>query len=96
MNPSTAPSAVENRPKLWRFYRDRNLTQQQVAEARGRSREWVRRICLPFDDAGRIVPDLADVEWFFEWSGHEITAADWYPARLSPANVNSQPEGLAS
>lgn len=72
-----------NRPKFWRFYRERELTPALVGEELGRSSEWVRLVSLPFDDPKRRVPDKDDVELIHRWSGGEIGAGDWYPAALT-------------
>jgi len=97
MSEEQASVAAENRPKLWRYYRERNLSVVTVARAFGRSREWVRKVTLPFDDPKRVTPSVKDVERGFVWSAGELRPEDWYPPRLSPpANVSDAPEGVAS
>lgn len=81
----TAPPP-EIRPKLWRFYRERNLSAVQVGRVCGRTREWVRLITLPFDDPKRQTPSPDDIAKLHDWSGGEIGPADWYPPRLSPSD----------
>lgn len=90
-NPTTAPDP-ERRPKLWRYYRARGLSGAQVGAVFGKSREWVRQVCRPFDDDKRVVPSPADVERAFDWSAGEITPADWYPPELSGQPSTLQPE----
>ena len=81
--PPLAPKPAA-RPKLWRYYRERGLTSVEVGRVFGRSREWVRQVCLPFDDAKRVIPNEADIRTAYNWSSGEITPADWYPPELSP------------
>lgn len=96
MHQETAPPA-ENRPKLWRYYRERHLSREEVGQAFGRTAEWVRLVCLPFDNPNRRVPSLDDVTRAHEWSGGEIKPSDWYPPELSEAaNVNGPPQEVAS
>lgn len=84
MTSALAPPPA-NRPKFWRFYRDRDLSPVEVGEVFGRSAEWVRLICLPFDDARRRVPDKSDVLRIREWSGGEVGPPDWYPEPVTPS-----------
>jgi len=88
-------ASAENRPKLWRYYREQDFTVIEVARAFGRSREWVRRVCLPFGHPDRLTPSEKDVVAAYEWSRGEIGPADWYPPGLS-ANLSGLPEELAS
>lgn len=74
--------AIRPRPKfaLWLWERDIGL--RQAAEELECSYEQVRLICLPFDDDNRRVPSEALIERIVEFTGGDITAADFYPARL--------------
>lgn len=93
---SDQPSAPEpeNRPKFWRYIRERGLSKFAVGQVFGYSDEWVRLICLPFEDAKRRTPSPADIERIFLWTSGAVGPADWYPPRLSvPADLSSQPEG---
>jgi hypothetical protein len=74
---------ADRRPKLWRYYRDRGMTRNEVGAAFDRTPEWVRLICLPFDDPKRRVPSPDDVERVWSWSQGEIGPADWYPPQLN-------------
>lgn len=87
--PETVAPEPANRPKLWRYYRERGLTPAEVGVVFERSDEWVRLVCLPFDDPKRRIPAQADVERAFEWSRGEITPADWYPPHLSPDRASA-------
>lgn len=84
-----SPTEADRRPKLWRYYRDRGLTRVQVSEVCDRTPEWVRLICLPFDDPKRRVPSPDDVQRLWEWSDGEISPSDWYPPALSAAPASS-------
>lgn len=78
MDPKTAPTPA-NRPRFWHYYRERDLSVADVARRLGRSREWVRRITLPFDNPDRRIPDKDDVETIRAWTAGEIGPASWYP-----------------
>lgn len=97
LSPLAPPPA--NRPKMWRYCRDRDLKLADVAGVFGRTAEWARLICLPFEDPKRRVPAPEDVARIHAWSGGEIGPADWYPPELSvpPAsNLNLEPRELVS
>lgn len=78
--PPPEPAA---RPKLWRYYRERQMTLSEVGAVFGRTAEWVRLVTLPFDDPKRRTPALEDIARAHEWTGGEIGPADWYPPELS-------------
>lgn len=44
-----------------------------------RSREYVRRICLPFDDPARLDPSARVVRDIIKLTGGAIRADDWHP-----------------
>lgn len=77
-----APAPL-NRPKLARFLWERDLDFRAAADHLGRSREWVRLVCLPFDDRRRRIPDREDMERIHDWTKGEVTPADFYPERLT-------------
>lgn len=79
MTPEITAPAPANRPAFWRYYRERDLSVDEVARTFGRSREWLRLITLPFDDPARRVPDKDDVEAIRRWSRGEIPPESWYP-----------------
>lgn len=65
---------------LWKrgiTYKDRNLQQ-----ALGVSYETIRCICLPFGDPKRQRPSEDVLRRIVEYTGREITAADFYPPDL--------------
>lgn len=69
----------------------RGLELKPLAEALGCSIETVRKIRLPFSDAGRRVPRQQLVERIVAYTNGEIVAADFYPAHLirSPSEVEA-------
>lgn len=70
------------RPRLAKFLWERDISFREAGKALDRTGEWVRLICLPFDDPRRRIPDLQDMERIFAWTGGEVTAGDFYPASL--------------
>lgn len=77
-----APPKIRPRPAfaLWLWQRD--ILLREAGDALECSYEQVRVICLPFDDSGRRVPSPALIERIVEYTGGEITAADFYPPHL--------------
>lgn len=78
----TAPAPLD-RPKFARFIWERGLDYRAAGRHLGRTGEWVRLVCLPFNDARRRIPDGDDVAKISDWSEGEIGPSDWYPARLT-------------
>lgn len=72
------------RPGFARWMWDRDLGLREVADAVGCSYEQVRRICLPFGDANRRVPDQALITRIHELTCGEIGVQHWYPSELQP------------
>jgi len=70
------------RPRLAQFLWERDISFREAGRALDRTGEWVRLICLPFDDPRRRIPDLQDMERVFNWTGGVVTAGDFYPAAL--------------
>lgn len=89
--PPSAPQPVA-RPALYRYYRERGLSLAEVGAVFGKSAEWVRLACLPFDDPRRLVPSAEDVALAHRWTGGEIGPADWYPPELSAGPPASRVE----
>lgn len=83
MKDLSTPPAPLNRPTLARYLWDRELSFRAAGEALGRSSEWVRLVCLPFDDPRRRIPDQADMERIHAWTRGEVTPSDFYPAALN-------------
>lgn len=79
--PSIAPKALV-RPSLAKFIWERGLDYRAAGEALGRTGEWVRLVCLPFDDPRRRVPETEDMRRIFEWSAGQIAPSDFYPEEL--------------
>lgn len=73
----TAPDIVR-KPKLALFIFERDLTLHAVGEAIGCSHEHVRRLCLPFGDPRRRVPDDALMKEIVRWTNGQIGPADFY------------------
>lgn len=76
------PSPLE-RPKLATFLFERDISPGEASRALGRTREWLRLICLPFNDPRRRIPDEADLAKIHAWTKGEITPADFYPPHLN-------------
>lgn len=77
-----APEPV-SRPRLARFIWERGLTLKEAARPLGCSYEQLRLICLPFGHVDRRVPRDALLARIVNWTGGEITAADFYPPHLT-------------
>lgn len=90
--PSNRAPAPLERPKLARFLWERDICFRSAAEALGRSREWVRRVCLPFDDPRRLVPVEVDIERIVAWTRGEVSAGDFYRPHLRGAGVTQASE----
>ncbi len=82
MNDTHRPPQPLSRPKFAQFLWSRDLDFVQAGRALGRTKEWVRRICLPFDDPRRRIPSSEDMRLIFDWSQGEISPADFYPPDL--------------
>lgn len=80
MTNPTPPIKPRPRFALWLWQRD--ILLRKAGEALECSYEQVRVICLPFDDPNRRVPSEALIERIVEYTGGEITAADFYPPHL--------------
>ncbi len=76
---ATPPAPLPlNRPKLARWLWERDLDNSQAADCLGRTREWVRLVCLPFDDPRRRIPQREDMDRIFAFTNGEVTPADFY------------------
>jgi hypothetical protein len=92
MNAIPTPPAPLNRPKLARYLWDRDLTFQAAGAALGRTKEWVRLVCLPFDDVRRRIPDQADMAKIHAWTQGEVMPADFYPPHLNVGSDDAAEE----
>ena len=77
MEKLTSPRA---RPALARWLWDRQIPHREAAQALGCSHEHVRRICLPFDDPGRKVPNDALVDRVQAYTDGAVSKSDFEPA----------------
>lgn len=82
MDPQTPPEPVE-RPKLARYLWERRLSAAVVAPIFGCSPETVRRYCLEFGHADRMVPGQTILKRIVQYTEGEVSAADFYPAHLN-------------
>lgn len=73
---------IKPRPKFAQWLWERDIILREAAGQLECSYEQVRVICLPFEDPSRRVPSEALIERIVEYTGGQITAADFYPARL--------------
>lgn len=73
MTEKTDPS----RPKLHNFLTQRDLDHFQGAALLGCSGEYVRRMCLPFDDPRRSVPSKTLRRQFSERTAGAVGEGDW-------------------
>ncbi len=56
----------------------RKIEIREAGRAIGRSHEWVRTTCLPFDDPRRTLPDIETAERIEAWTRGEITLASFH------------------
>lgn len=93
--PRSEPPKIISRPKLALWLWLRGLTNADAAAVAGVGREQVRRYCLAFSDPMRVVPPTDVIAAFYEWTGGDVTAADYYPAELNAGHRESgSHEGL--
>ncbi|HZV85888.1 MAG TPA: hypothetical protein VFF48_12960 [Brevundimonas sp.] len=83
MDSKISPPAPLERPRFATWLHARGLVPADVAGICGVGREQVRRYCLPFSDSMNVTPPRHVIEAVFDYTGGEITAADWYPERVS-------------
>ena len=73
------------RPRLALFLFERDLTYRDAAEPLQTTHETLRRICLPFSDPGRRVPQRALMGRIVAWTGGEVVPNDFYAPVLRAA-----------
>lgn len=83
MDFAVTPPAAPLRPKFAHWLHDRRITLRPAAARLNRSREYVRKLLLPFGDPARKVPDEDTLEIIVEWTGGECAASDFYPPHLN-------------
>lgn len=78
VSPSTIPDP-RPAPAFEAWLNERRLDYAWAAERLGRSREFIRLICLPFDDSKRRDPSGKLVRDIIRLTGGAIRAEDWHP-----------------
>lgn len=78
-----------SRPAFARWCWERDVGLREAADALGCSYEHVRRICLPFGDGLRRVPDQALIVAIHQLTDGEIGVQQWYPPELQTPAVAS-------
>jgi len=77
---STPPiPAPRPSPAFETWLRDRRLDYAWAAERLGVSREYVRLLCLPFDEPGRRDASARLVRRVIRLTGGAVRADDWHP-----------------
>lgn len=61
------------RPAMARWLWERKISFRKAGRAIGRSHEWMRRVCLPFDDPLRIEPDAESAILIERYTAGAIT-----------------------
>lgn len=93
MNATQPAPAPLKRPKLAQWLWERDLDFRTAAGRLGRSREWVRLICLPFDDPRRRIPDQDDMARIHALTEGEVGATDFYPQHLQSSAIGAANDG---
>lgn len=91
MKPVAVAPAPLSRPKLATYLFERDITFRAAGEALGQSQEWVRLVCLPFDDPRRRVPHKDVMERIVAWTQGAVVPADFYPAHLNQGSTFTDP-----
>lgn len=73
------------RPAFAQFLWDRGVSHRVAAAAIERSHEYVRRICLPFGDPKRTVPDQETMRRIEAYTCGAITEKDFAEPELTEA-----------
>lgn len=74
------------RPALHAFMLDRGISCRRFGKAIGRSHEYVRRLCLPFGDDDRKVPD-AETAALIELETRGVVPAASFGVAVKPERV---------
>lgn len=72
-----APPDPILRPKLAHFMWARGLRLKDLEAPTGRSHEYIRRVCLPFSDPARTVPDDEFIGRVEAYTAGEVSKADF-------------------
>jgi len=84
------PDSPICRPAFAVWLYARGISREQAAGALDLSPITVQRYCLPFDNDDRRIPPPAVLERIVDWTGGEITPADFYPPHLSGAKSDAE------
>jgi hypothetical protein len=73
------PPDPKARPKWATYMWERGLTPDDVTHVVGRSREYIRRLGLEWDDPLRQVPGEVEIARIDAWTGGVVALPDWIP-----------------
>lgn len=73
------PPAVLDRPPFAFWLWERGINHREAGDVLGKSREWVRSICLPWSDPKRVTPRLAEAMEIEDWTRGAIPCRSWVP-----------------
>lgn len=71
------------KPKLAAWMFERNIAQRAAAAVLRCSKQTISNITQPFGSPARTVPHEDLLGRIVEWTGGEVTAADFYPPHLN-------------
>ena len=71
------PPPLRPRPAFARWLWDRGLTYREAAAVLGVSHEWVRSVCLDWDNPRRVTPRLAEALRIEAWTRGEVDCRSW-------------------
>jgi len=71
------PPPPRQKPAFAQFLWDRRVSYREASKALKRSHEYVRRICLPFGDPNRRVPDDEVLARIATYTGGSISKLDF-------------------
>ena len=81
----TTSPPLKLRPKMDRWLRDRGWGAAALGTRWSITPQGASKYLLPFSDPRRVVPSEERMADALEWTGGEITAADWFHPDLSPS-----------
>lgn len=70
---------IHPRPAFDAWLRLRRLDYTWAGKQLSRTREYVRRICLPFDDPNRLDPSARVIRDIIKLTEGAVRADDWHP-----------------
>lgn len=89
----TQTPPIRPRPLFARWLFERGLDNRQAGELFDASHETMRRVCLPFEDTLRRVPNAALMERIFTRTFGQVPPASFYPPEMSAAAATAEPSG---